>query len=58
MFMIKQWKQFDNEDIPKFISNEDLLNRCLKYDKKAISAAIYKTDGTLIYKIDNKKIKL
>lgn len=48
----------DEEDIPKFISNEDLLNRCLKYDKKAISAAIYKTDGTLIDKIDNKKIKL
>lgn len=47
----------DDEDIPKFISNKDLLNRCLKYDEKAIGAAIYKTDGTLIDRISNKANK-
>lgn len=47
----------DKEDIPKFISNQDLLCRCLKYDNKAVSAAIYKTNGTLIEKIEAKKTK-
>ena len=42
----------DNDDIPKFISNNDLLNRCSNYDANATSIAIYKTDGTLIEKID------
>lgn len=46
-----------DDDIPLFISNEDLLNRCLQYDKRAIGASIYKTDGTLICKIDNKQNK-
>ena len=46
-----------DEDIPKFISNEDLLNRCFEYDNEAISIAIYKTDGTLIAKLDNSKSK-
>lgn len=44
----------DEEDIPKFISTKDLLRRSLSYDKKAISAAIYRTDGVLIDKIDSK----
>lgn len=42
------------DDIPEFISNEDLLEKCLKYDKNAISAAIYKTNGTLITKLHKK----
>lgn len=42
----------DEDDIPKFISTKDLLNRCLKYDKEAVSVAIYKIDGVLIDKID------
>lgn len=43
----------DEENIPRFISAKDLLNRCLNYDKEAVSAAIYKTDGTLVDKIDS-----
>jgi len=43
----------EETDIPKFISTKDLLSRSLNYDKRAVSAAIYKTDGTLIDKIDN-----
>lgn len=43
---------FDEDDVPPFISTADLLSRCLEYDKKAVSAAIYKTDGSLIDKID------
>ena len=42
----------DEDDIQKFVSNMDLLNRCLKYDTNATSIAIYKIDGTLIEKLD------
>lgn len=42
----------DEDDIPRFVSNKDLLNRCLKYDNNAISIAIYKTNGDLIEKLD------
>ncbi len=41
-----------DDDIPPFISNEDLLNRCLKSVKNATSCALFKTDGTLIQKLD------
>lgn len=47
----------EEADIPKFISTKDLLSRSLNYDKRAVSAAIYKTDGTLIDKIDNESKK-
>ena len=40
-----------DEDTPKFVSYEDLLKRNMSFDKKAIGCAIYKVDGTLIYKI-------
>ena len=36
-----------------FISNKDLLERCLKNNNTAIKVAIYKTDGTLIEELDN-----
>ena len=42
----------DEDDIPKYVSNEDLLRRSLSFDNKAISAAIYKTDGTLVDKFN------
>lgn len=48
----------DLEDVPKFISTGDLLSRCLNYDKTAISAAIYKTDGSLVDKIDSETKKI
>ena len=44
----------DESEIPPFVSNEDLLNRCLEYDKNAVGAAIYNVDGELIDKIDSK----
>lgn len=40
-----------DDDIPIFVSNEDLLYRCLQYDNSAVSASIYKTDGTLICEV-------
>jgi len=45
-----------DDDIPPFVSNEDLLNRCLDSVKEAIGCAIYKTDGVLIERIDKKAI--
>ena len=47
----------DEKDVPIFISTKDLLSRSLNYDKKAVSVAIYKTDGTLIDKIDKETKK-
>ena len=41
-----------DEEIPKFVSNKDLLYRSLKFDSKAISAAIFRVDGTKIEKVD------
>lgn len=38
----------DESDIPEFVSNDDLLNRCLQNLPDVLSAAIYKTDGTCI----------
>ena len=39
---------YDENDIPKFISNDDLLNRCLNILPNAIKVDIYKTDGNCI----------
>ena len=41
-----------DDDIPSFISNEDLLYRCLESVKNASSCAIFNIDGTLIQKLD------
>ena len=49
----------DESDIPKFISNDDLLDRYLKDLPNITSVAIYKTDGTCIQikKRDNTILK-
>lgn len=38
----------EKDDIPKFISKKDLVNRYLEDDKEAIKVAIYKVNGTLV----------
>lgn len=40
----------DNDDIPDFISIEDLLNRYLNRLNDIVAVAIYKTDGTCLQK--------
>ncbi len=45
----------DEDDIPEFISNEDLLSRYLSI-KDVIASAIYKTDGTLIARLEKENI--
>lgn len=44
----------DENDIPVFISIDDLLSRYLLDVKDACAVAIYKTDGTCICKKDRK----
>lgn len=46
----------DENDIPKFISIDDLLDRYLNDVFAAESVAIYKTNGILIAKKDRSKI--
>ena len=46
----------DDNDIPKFISTTDLLNRYLKENNKISGVAIYNVNGKCIAKI-NKKCK-
>ena len=46
----------DENDIPDFISIDDLLNRYLFDVKDAIAVAIYKTDGTCIQKKERENI--
>ena len=41
----------DNDDIPKFISTADLLNRYLKEMNDVVSVAIYDVNGKCIDKI-------
>lgn len=45
----------DESDIPPFISNDDLLNRCLGLLPSATSVAIYSTNGTCIQRKFRKK---
>lgn len=48
----------DEDDIPKFVSTQDLLNRYLSSVKGALCVAIYDINGTCIDKIyrqDTKK---
>ena len=42
----------DNEDVPEFISIDDLLSRYLESSKEAIAVAIYETDGKCVAKKD------
>ena len=49
------------DDIPEFISNDDILSRILKESPSIVAVAIYKTDGTCIEKkeiiVDNGRTK-
>ena len=47
----------DEDDIPPFVSIEDILGRCLDSMKDISAVAIYKTDGTCVEKRDRKQIK-
>ena len=38
----------DEDDIPPFISIDDMLDRCLKLSKGSTAVALYKTDGTCV----------
>lgn len=40
----------DGDDIPPFISTDDILERCLNLYNDITGVAIYKTDGTCIRK--------
>lgn len=46
----------DENDIPEFVSNNDLLSRCLKFVPNAKKIALYNVNGTLIERLDNNKI--
>lgn len=47
----------DLEDIPKFVSIEDILERSLVMFPSVSKVAIYKTDGTLVAMNDREKLK-
>lgn len=47
----------DEDDIPKFISVDDLLERYLNALPNVAEVALYKTDGTCIEKKSRKKFK-
>lgn len=47
----------DLEDVPKFISIEDILERSLAMFPDVSKVAIYKTDGTLVAMKDREKLK-
>ena len=40
----------DEDDVPSFISTDDILERCLNLYNDIDGVAIYKTDGTCIQK--------
>lgn len=44
----------DNDDIPKFISTTDLLNRYLKEMNEVNGVAIYNVNGECVDKINRK----
>lgn len=46
----------DEDDIPSFISVDDILNRSLNLYDDVIRASIYKTDGTLIATKERKNL--
>ncbi len=47
----------DDDDIPKFISTEDLLNRYLEEVKDVLGVAIYDVNGECIDKIYKQDMK-
>ena len=47
----------DEDDIPKFISTKDLLNRYLESIKDIEGVALYSVDGTCIDKLYKQNIK-
>lgn len=47
----------DEDDIPPFISIDDILERCLNLYNDINGVAIYKTDGTCIQKKERNIIK-
>ena len=47
----------DEDDIPPFISIDDILERCLNLYNDINGVAIYKTDGTCIQKKDRNGTK-
>ncbi|MGM9878492.1 MAG: hypothetical protein ACI31R_00455 [Bacilli bacterium] len=56
-FMINfcdEYPIMDEEDIPKFVSNDNLLSRYLQSLNDISGVAIYKTDGTCIAKKERK----
>ena len=46
----------DDNDIPPFVSIDDILDRCLNLYDDINGVAIYKTDGTCISKKDRKNL--
>lgn len=49
MYDFVEVEPIDNDDdIPKFISTDDILERWIKKDKKVTKVAIYSIDGKLI----------
>ena len=48
----------DEDDIPSFISVDDILNRSLNLYDDVIRVSIYKTDGTLIATKERKNLNL
>lgn len=57
MDFIEQNPIEDENDIPSFVSNDDLLNRYLSDLKDISSVAIYKTKRTCIQRKDRSVIK-
>ena len=61
MYMFCDNPIMDYDDIPEFISNDDILSRILKESPSIVAVAIYKTDGTCIEKkeiiVDNGRTK-
>lgn len=47
----------DEDDIPPFVSIEDILDRCLDSMEDILGVAIYKTDGTCVEKKLREEIK-
>lgn len=45
-----EYEPYDEEDIPEFISMEDLLNRYLLQDKDAVVVALYRVNGECVLK--------
>lgn len=46
----------DEDDIPEFVSNKDLLCRCLKLVPNAKKIALYNVNGNLIECLENNKV--